>query len=238
MEHEPEERTKRSRFKNKFYVELQRDGEDIVEKYYDIVKHHTGFNLDFDIEKQGEIYVCSFYLMSEDYPETDLYLNSVAFSNYNYFYDEGRKAARGAGVKSIISGKRLGEIVFNLQLLLSIISGVEEVTLLNFTDDQVRAMEGIYKLFDIDKRKYDRKNFTGKSKAEKIHESEGEMRFILKSNSEDFWNKNWKEIINKLETEKTARSKNKEKSKKHKKKKKHTKRKKKKKRKSKKSKMR
>ena len=78
MEHEPEERTKRSRFKNKFYVELQRDGEDIVEKYYDIVKHHTGFNLDFDIEKQGEIYVCSFYLMSEDYPETDLYLNSVA----------------------------------------------------------------------------------------------------------------------------------------------------------------
>ncbi len=223
MEPELEGRKKRSRLKNKFYLELQRNGEDIVEKYYDIVKHHTGFDLDFDIEKQGEIYVCSFYLTCEDYPE------SVAFSNYNYFYDEGGKAARGAGVKSIISGKRLGEIVFNLQLLLSIISGVEEVTLLNFTDDQVRAMEGIYKLFDIDKRTYDRKNFTGKSKAEKIHESEGEMRFILKSNSEDLWNKNWKEIINKLEIEKTARSKNKEKSKKHKKKKQHTKRKKKKK---------
>jgi len=188
------------RFKNKFYLELQRGGEDIVEKYKRIIHDHTGFDLDFDIEKQGEFYVCSFYLTSEDYPETDLYLNSVAFSNYNYFYDEGRKAARGAGVKSIISGKRLGEMVFNLQLLLSIISGVEEVTLLNFTDDEVRAMEGIYKLFDIDKRKYDRKNFTGKSKAEKIHESEGEMRFILKSNSEDLWNKNWDVIINKLET--------------------------------------
>ena len=200
MEPEPGERTKKSRFKNKFYLELQRDGGDVVEKYYDIVKHHTGFDLDFDIENHGEIYVCSFYLTSEDYPETDLYLNSVASSHYNYFYDKGRKAARGAGVKSIISGKRLGQIVFNLQLLLSIISGVEEVTLLNFTDDAVRAMEGIYKSFVIDKRTYDRKDFTGKSKAEKIHQSEGEMRFILKSDSEDLWNKNWDVIINKLET--------------------------------------
>ena len=216
---EAEERTKKSRSKNRFYQKLQENGEDIVDKYRDIVKQYTGFDLDFDIEDLRNYYICSFYLTRGDYSEI------VARSDYNYFYDEGGKGARGAGVKSIISGKRLGEIVFNLQLLLSIISGVGEVTLLNFTDDQVRAMEGIYKLFDIDKRTYDRKKFVGKSKVEQIYLSEGEMRYLLRRDSEDLWNKNWNEIISKL---KTASLKIKSKSKKHKKKK-HTKRKKKKK---------
>ena len=164
MEPEPEEITKRSRHKNEFYIELKRNGEDIVDKYSDIVKQYTGFDLNFnilidDINIEDKNYGCSFYLTSEDYPKTDLFLNSVANSSYRYYNDKDRgiKDARGAGVNSIIPGKRLGEIVFNLQLLLSIISGLKEVTLSNFTDDPERAMEGIYKLFDIDKRKYDRK---------------------------------------------------------------------------------
>jgi hypothetical protein len=122
-------------------------------------------------------------------------------------------------VGSIIPGRRLGEIVFNLQLLLCIISGVRDITLVNNTDDIERAMNGIYNLFDIEKRTYDRKKFVGKSKAEQIHLSEGEMRYLLRRDSEDLWYKNWDKIISKLKTGKTACSKKKEKSKKHKKKK-------------------
>lgn len=236
---EVEERTQRSRYKNEFYLELKRNGEYIVKKYYDTVKKYTGFDLKFnisidDINIEDKNYTCHFYITSEDHPKTDFFFNSVASSAFKYYHDKNRgiKYSRGAGLGSIIPGMRLGEIVFNLQLLLSIISGLEEVTLSNFTDDPERAMEGIYKFFDIDKRKCDRKKFKGKSMAEKLHLSEGEIKFILRSDSENLWNENWEEIINKLKikTELKAQAKakktkrkrkrrsNKSKSRKHKKK--------------------
>lgn len=221
MEPEPEERTKKSRFKNRYFLELQRNGEDIVDKYRDIVKQYTTFDLDFDIlvQEERKSYYCKFYITRGDFSE------EVAYCNCNYYLIKEMREAGELFVGSIIPGRRLGEIVFNLQLLLCIISGVRDITLVNNTDDIERATKGIYKLFDIEKRTYDRKNFAGKSKAEQIHLSEGEMRYVLKSDSEDLWNKNWDEIISKL---KTASLKIKSKSKKHKKKK-HTKRKKKKK---------
>ena len=232
---------RRMHSKNDFYLKLQRNGEYIVSKYRDIVKYYTGFDLKFNIEFNGKVYICIFYLKGDDNVKTELHHNSVAYSVYNFFYEDGRKESVAMDVKSAIPGKRLGEIVFNLQLLLSIISGVEEVTLRNYTDLPERAIDGIYKLFDIDKRTYDRKNFTGKRKAEQIHESEGDMRYTLKSDSEKIWEENWNEIIMKLtdgrkkmlaKSKKRKRMGKKSKLKKHKKKK-HTKHKKKQRRKSK-----
>ena len=232
---------RRMHSKNNFYLKLQRNGEYIVSKYRDIVKYYTGFDLKFNIEFNGKVYICIFYLKGDDNVKTKLHHNSVAYSVYNFFYEDGRKESVAMDVKSAIPGKRLGEIVFNLQLLLSIISGVEEVTLRNYTDLPERAIDGIYKLFDIDKRTYDRKNFTGKRKAEQIHESEGDMRYTLKSDSEKIWEENWNEIIMKLtdgrkkmlaKSKKRKRMGKKSKLKKHKKKK-HTKHKKKQRRKSK-----
>lgn len=196
---------KRSRLKDEYFLELQKNGEYIVDKYRDIIKQYTGFDLKFyisidDINIKYINYPCYFYITSEDHHETNLFSNSVACSVYIYYHnkDRGIKYSRGAGVGSIIPGMRLGEIVFNLQFLLSIISGLKEVTLANFTDDPERSMEGIYKLFDINGTKKTRKEFTGKSKVEKLHLSDGEMKFILRSDSEDLWNENWEEIINKL----------------------------------------
>lgn len=218
MEPEPEERR---RFKNRYFLELQRNAEDIVDQYRDIVKQYTTFDLDFDIlvQEKRKSYYCKFYITSGDIAE------EVAYCNCNYYLIKDIRAAGELFVGSIIPGKRLGEIVFNLQLLLCIISGVKDITLVNNTDNIERGAKGIYKLFDIEKRTYDRKDFVGKSKGEQIYLSDGEMRYVLKSDSEDLWNKNWDEIISKL---KIAQSKKKKKSRKHtkRKKKKHTRRKK------------
>jgi hypothetical protein len=69
MEPEPEERTKKSRFKNRYFLELQRNGEDIVDKYRDIVKQYTGFDLDFDIlvQEERKSYYCKFYITRGDF---------------------------------------------------------------------------------------------------------------------------------------------------------------------------
>ena len=188
-----------TREKHILFGTLQQNGQDILDKYSTTVKEHTGYDLDFDCKQRmvgpTHKYVATFYLKDELHPSPS---NSIAGSTYDYFTENEIMKAHGGGVHSIIKMKSLGSIVFYLQLLLSIITGIKEVTLLNMTSDPGRATRGIYNLFEIDKRPYKRSDFVGKSIDDQIELSEGEMRFILRSDSEDIWETKWEELINKL----------------------------------------
>ena len=192
---------KSTRKKNILFETLKRNGEDIVDKYIDMVKEFTGYDLYFDVVIPDELkdaMYCIFYLKDETQQSTSLWDDSIAVSTFLYLNDDQIKEGIGKGVKTIVPGKNLGSIVFHLQLLLSIISGIQHLGLSNFTDDPGRATKGIYSLFEIDKRGHSGSDFVGKSVDEQIHLSEGEMRFILRSDSEEIWETKWKELMDKV----------------------------------------
>ena len=222
---------KSTRKKNILFETLKRNGEDIVDKYIDMVKEFTGYDLYFDVVIPDELkdaMYCIFYLKDETQQSTSLWDDSIAVSTFLYLNDDQIKEGIGKGVKTNVPGKNLGSIVFHLQLLLSIISGIQHLGLSNFTDDPGRATKGIYSLFEIDKRGRSGSDFVGKSVDEQIHLSEGEMRFILRSDSEEIWETKWKELMDKVEragSKKSKKPKKKKPKKKPKKKKKQTKKK-------------
>jgi len=190
-----------TRRKNILLETLKRNGADIADKYIDTVKECTGYDLYFDAvipDNLKDAIYCIFYLKNETQLSTGLWGDSIAVSTFLYLNDNGIKEGVGKGVKTIVPGKNLGSIVFHLQLLLSIISGIQHLGLSNFTDDPGRATKGIYSLFEIDKRGHSGSDFVGKSVDEQIHLSEGEMRFILRSDSEDIWETKWKELMDKV----------------------------------------
>lgn len=78
-------------------------------------------------------------------------------------------------------GYYTGVFLLYLQLLLCYSANIREVTLDNYTNDPSRAASGIYKRFIVNERGHSRSEFIGKSMAEKLHASEGEMRLSMTS---------------------------------------------------------
>lgn len=97
-------------------------------------------------------------------------------------------------------GNRTGTFLLHLQVLLAIVLDCKEITLDNFTDDPARAADvgGIYEMFSIDKRGHSTADFTGKDLEEKLLTSEGEMRFIIDTNSMINWKRKMLQMTEKI----------------------------------------
>ena len=132
----------------------------------------------------------------------DFRIDKENSSSVDYFmdYKELKLEGRGKGVKSTI-GNRTGSLLFNLQLLLMVLSNVVLFTLDNFTDDPARACTGIYELLDVNKGgvasvDYCASDWSYKSLQEKIVMSEGEMKLNIVNIHSDI-KKKLKDIIDK-----------------------------------------
>ena len=97
-------------------------------------------------------------------------------------------------------GMRMGTFLFHLVLLLTYYLGIQDFTLDNYTDDQLRAALGIYKLLDVNKRGEDPLLFTNASFEEQIAEAHGKMRLLLSSNTIEGIIIEIKNIGNKIKT--------------------------------------
>jgi len=88
-------------------------------------------------------------------------------------------------------GNRSGTFLLQLQVLLAISMDCKEITLDNFTDDPTRAAGpgGVYEMFSVDERGNDPSSFSHKSLEEKLLLSEGQMRYIITTNSMSEWKK-------------------------------------------------
>ena len=123
------------------------------------------------------------------------------FSEVDYFinYQELKLEGRGKGVKADM-GNRTGSLLFNLQLLLMVLSNVVFFSLANFTDDPARAATGIYELLDVNQSAEDTgyvwSDWSYKSLEEKLLMSEGEMKLNIINIHSDI-QKKLKEIIDK-----------------------------------------
>ena len=123
------------------------------------------------------------------------------FSEIDYFInlEDLQVQGRGKGVKSNI-GNRTGSLLFNLQLLLMVLSNVVFFSLANFTDDPARAATGIYELLDVNQSAEDTgyvwSDWSYKSLQEKLLMSEGAMKLNIINIHSDI-QKKLKEIIDK-----------------------------------------
>jgi len=123
------------------------------------------------------------------------------FSEVDYFinYQELKLEGRGKGVKSNIKNST-GSLLFNLQLLLMVLSNVVSFSLANFTDDPARAATGIYELLDVNQSAedtgYSASDWSYKSLQEKLLMSEGEMKLNITNIHSDI-QKKLKDIIDK-----------------------------------------
>ena len=124
------------------------------------------------------------------------YLNEETYSSGQYYIEpegiyKGFLVANGAGVNSNI-GNRTGMLMFHLQLLLVMTTGVRVFNLSNFTDEPARAAQGIYSLLSVNTtlgtHGTPRSEFAGKSLEDKLHLSEGEMRLVVDASSMAKWN--------------------------------------------------
>uniref|UniRef100_A0A6C0KV71 Uncharacterized protein n=1 Tax=viral metagenome TaxID=1070528 RepID=A0A6C0KV71_9ZZZZ len=98
-------------------------------------------------------------------------------------------------------GHYTGVFLLNIQLLICYLSHIHEVTLDNFTNDQVRAARGIYKRFEVNERGYPHNEFIGKNLASKLHTSEGEMRLRMTSDLRDMIYSDLRDISKKVSME-------------------------------------
>ena len=109
-------------------------------------------------------------------------INENNFSEVDYFINNSRLEGRGKGVKSDM-GNRTGSLLFNLNLLLMVLSNVVYFSLANFTDDPARAATGIYELLDVNQSAqdtgYSASDWSYKSLQEKLLMSEGEMKLNI-----------------------------------------------------------
>lgn len=123
------------------------------------------------------------------------------FSEVDYFmnYKDLKLEGRGKGVKSTIKNST-GSLLFNLQLLLMVLSNVVLFTLDNFTDDPARAATGIYELLDVNKSAestgHSASDWSYKSLEEKLLMSEGGMKLNIINIHSDI-QKKLKDIIDK-----------------------------------------
>ena len=135
------------------------------------------------------------------------YLNEETYSSGQYYLEpegiyRGFLVANGAGVNSNI-GNRTGMLMFHLQLLLVMTTGVRVFNLSNFTDEPARAAQGIYSLLSVNTtlgtHGTPRSEFTGKSLEDKLHLSEGEMRLVVDASSMAKWNSKMQELASQVE---------------------------------------
>jgi len=97
-------------------------------------------------------------------------------------------------------GYGTGYFMLYLQLLLAVLCDINEVALENFTDNPALAAEksGIYGVFDVDMRGKNRSNFTGKTLAEKLYISEGQMVMRMRGNFLKEWSDNLESLARKI----------------------------------------
>lgn len=119
-------------------------------------------------------------------------INENNFSEVDYFISNSQLQGRGKGVKSDI-GNRTGSLLFNLNLLLMVLSNVVYFSLANFTDDPARAANGIYELLDVNQSAedtgYSASDWSYKSLQEKLLMSEGEMKLNINNIHSDIQKK-------------------------------------------------
>lgn len=98
-------------------------------------------------------------------------------------------------------GNRSGTFILQLQILLAISMDCKEITLDNFTDDPARAAGpgGVYEMFSVDKRGNDPSSFDGQPLDHQLLLSEGQMRYIITSNSISEWNKKMKHLSTQID---------------------------------------
>jgi len=117
------------------------------------------------------------------------YINDETYCTGGYMIETD--LSRKCFIPSLYSniGNRSGSFLLQLQVLLAISTNCKEITLDNFTDNPARAASksGVYGIFHIDKRGSDRSDFIGATTEEKLLASEGQMRFIIDSNSKNIW---------------------------------------------------
>ena len=97
-------------------------------------------------------------------------------------------------------GNRTGTFLLHLQVLLAILLDCKEITLDNFTDNPARAADvgGIYEIFSVDRRGHSADDFSGKDLEGKLLASEGEMRFIINTNSMNQWKRKMLQMTEKI----------------------------------------
>ena len=119
-------------------------------------------------------------------------INENNFSEVDYFKINSELQGRAKGVKSDI-GNRTGSLLFNLNLLLMVLSNVVYFSLANFTDDPERAANGIYELLDVNQSAedtgYSASDWSYKSLKDKLLMSEGEMKLNIINIHSDIQNK-------------------------------------------------
>ena len=186
----------------KGYGNLRINGDNILKKYKNLF---TGFTNDYSLKfvmynnSNRSVYCAFIYsnMINNDMIDDE---NTKAYSSGAYFKEDeglykGYLSSHILNVSSTIGG-RVGQLLFNLHLLLSIRSNVTNLTLENMTDDPERAANGIYKLLIVDKRGKPRCDFKNMSLSEQLHESEGSMRYIFKGDSEKTWKHNMINLLN------------------------------------------
>jgi len=97
-----------------------------------------------------------------------------------YLSSEYKLVGKILFVNSTFQGSKIGSFLFQLHLLLSVLSNVTQLELDNYTDEPVRAAGGIYKDF---KWKISKKDSKGKTEDEKAQMSEGEMIWLPNGNN-------------------------------------------------------
>jgi hypothetical protein len=118
--------------------------------------------------------------------------NGVTYSQCDAVYTQNLFTGVVSGailyVSSII-GNKSGTFLFLLQMLLAMKINATELTLDNVTNQPERAasQKGIYGLFQVDQRGFDRGDFVGKTLGEQLIESTGQMRWGNTSDAAQFW---------------------------------------------------
>jgi hypothetical protein len=107
-------------------------------------------------------------------------------------------------------GNRTGSFLFNIQVLLAIMTNCHEIQLDNVTDDPARAASktGIYGAFTVDKRGSDRSDFVGIDLHDQLIMSSGEMRLSIDTNSYRKWKLRMQELSEKIPNSKIPWSQN------------------------------
>lgn len=97
-------------------------------------------------------------------------------------------------------GNRTGTFLLHIQVLLAILLDCKEITLDNFTDNPARAADvgGIYEIFSVDRRGHSAADFSGKDLEGRLLASEGEMRFIINTNSMIQWKRKMLQMTEKI----------------------------------------
>ena len=93
-------------------------------------------------------------------------------------------------------GNYMGSFLFFLLLWVVITESISDFKLDNYTNNPARATKLIYKRFIVDRRGVDRKDFVGKTLAERLLVSEGKMRFIVNRNSKKEWEEDMRALGN------------------------------------------